>query len=117
MPVYLPSAIVGNESTLITLGQSGEIMGWFWPSKDHAQHIHQCLPCVYFGGAGLGHLSWTWSDDWHREQRYESDSNICHTRLTSRSLDFQVCFADVVPEDGAVLVRQIEVRNASSHHS
>ena len=74
MPVYLPTAVVGNESTLVTLGQAGEIMGWFWPTKDNAQHIHECLPCVYFGGAGLGRLSWTWSDEWEKEQTYLGDS-------------------------------------------
>ena len=49
MTVYLPTAVVGNDHTLLTLGASAEIMGWFYPAKDHAQQIHQCLPCVYAG--------------------------------------------------------------------
>lgn len=117
MPVYLPTAVLGNKSTLITIGQSGEVMGWFWPSRDHAQHVHECLPCVYFGGAGLGRLSWTWSDEWHREQRYLGDSNICFTRLTTRANDFGMSFTDVLSESDATLVRQVEVRNDSAHYA
>jgi oligosaccharide amylase len=117
MPVYLPTAVLGNASTLLSLGQSGEIMSWFWPSKDQAQHIHQCLPCVYFGDAGQGRLSWTWSDDWQREQRYLGDSNICHTTLATRAGDFQLNFTDILAEGEATLVRRVEARNDSAHHA
>lgn len=113
MPVYLSTAVVGNENTLVTLGQSGEIMAWFWPSKDHAQHIHECLPCVYFGAPGKGQLSWTWGDEWHREQQYTPDTNICQTRLTSQAQAFQLSFTDLMDGSDATFLRQIEVRNNS----
>jgi oligosaccharide amylase len=117
MSVYLPNAILGNTSTLLTFGPSGEIMGWFWPSKDGAQHVHECLPCVYFGDAGQGRLSWTWSDDWRREQRYQGDCNICLTTLTTHAGDFQLSFTDVLADGEATLVRRIEARNDSAHHA
>lgn len=113
MPVYLPTAIIGNASTLITLGSSGEIMGWFYPAKDHAQHIHECLPCVYLGNVGSGHLSWTWSEEWRREQAYESDSNLCTTKLFGHNLEISFC--DLVPEDSTLLMRQITVCNTSDN--
>ena len=113
MPVYLPTAVLGNARTLVTLGSSGEIMGWFYPHKDHAQQIHECLPCVYLGEAGRGHLSWTWNADWSRGQAYESDSNVCTTKLFSR--DLEISFCDIVPEDSALLIRKITVRNATNH--
>ncbi len=111
MPVYLPTAVIGNASTLVTLGSSGEIMGWFYPHKDHAQQIHECLPCVYLGEAGRGHLSWTWSSDWSRSQAYESDSNICTTKLFGH--DLEISFCDIVTEESALLVRKVSVRNIS----
>lgn len=113
MPVYLPTAVIGNANTLITLGSSGEVMGWFYPHKDHAQQIHECLPCLYLGDAGRGHLSWTWSAEWSREQAYESDSNICTTRLWGHELE--VSFCDVVPEDTSLLIRKVTIRNASAY--
>ena len=113
MPVYLPSAVVGNNKTLITLGNSGEIMGWFYPAKDHAQQIHECLPAVYLGEPNAGHLSWTWSEEWTRRQSYESDSNLCTTKLSGG--DLEVSFCDLTPEESALLIRQITIRNISHH--
>jgi oligosaccharide amylase len=72
---------------------------------------------VYFGDAGQGHLSWTWSDDWHREQHYLDDSNICRTILTTRTGDFQLSFTDVLSDGDATLVRRVEARNDSAHHA
>lgn len=116
MPVYVPTAIVGNDQTLLTLGHSGEIMGWFYPAKDHAQNIHQCLPCVYTSVPHSGYLSWCWDDKWERHQQYAEDSNICVTTLTSHQLGLQLILTDVVPAEGASLVRQIAVRNLSDAH-
>src|SRR5206468_3699165 len=116
MPVYVPTAVVGNDKTLLTLGHSGEIMSWFYPSKDHAQHIYQCLPCVYIGEPNQGQLHWTWGAEWDRHQQYDGDSNICVTRLTAGSLGLQITLTDLVPEEGSTLYRRIEVRNMSGSH-
>ncbi len=113
MTVYLPTAVVGNDRTLITLGASAEIMGWFYPAKDHAQQIHQCLPCVYIGPPHEGRLSWTWEPEWERRQEYVGATNICRTLLRSRAAGLEIEFLDVVPTEGATLVRQITVQNLS----
>jgi GH15 family glucan-1,4-alpha-glucosidase len=111
MPVYLSTSVVGNDETLLTLGHAGEIMAWFYPHKDHAQHIYQCLPAVYNGAPFHGHLHWTWGDEWQREQQYLPDTNIVQTTLTSHLLGAQIILTDVVPVDDAVLLRRIEVKN------
>jgi len=116
MPVYLPTAIVGNKNTLINLGHAGEIMAWFYPSKDHAQHIYNCLPCVYIGEPGRGRLSWTWGDEWQRHQEYSGDSNICVTTLTSYEVGLELTLTDLVPATGTALLRRIEVRSLAEHH-
>ncbi|HLV81377.1 MAG TPA: hypothetical protein VKT32_13915 [Chthonomonadaceae bacterium] len=111
MYVYLPTAVVGNDHTLLSLGHSGEIMDWFYPSKDHAQHIYQCMPCVYVGPPPHGSLHWTWGGEWERHQEYRGQSNICVTMVRSGSLGLEVTFEDVVAEEGAVLIRRIAVKN------
>ena len=111
MPVYLSTATLGNARTLLTLGQSAEIMAWFFPHKDHAQHIHECLVAVYHGAPGRGHLHWAHDEVWHKHQYYLGDSNICVTELTAHALNLQLQITDVVPPDGTVLLRQIEARN------
>jgi GH15 family glucan-1,4-alpha-glucosidase len=111
MPVYLPTAIVANASTLVTLGHAGEIMGWFYPSKDHAQHVYQCLPAVYLGHSGQGSLHWTYENHWHCYQYYDGDCNICVTELTSEALALRLKISDVMAEDGAILLRRIVLQN------
>jgi GH15 family glucan-1,4-alpha-glucosidase len=111
MPVYLSTATVGNDETLLTLGHAGEVMAWFYPHKDHAQHIYQCLPAVYIGAPFHGRLSWLWSDEWRREQTYVGDTNIVQTTLTADSLGAQIVLTDVVPQGDSILLRQIEVRS------
>jgi GH15 family glucan-1,4-alpha-glucosidase len=111
MPVYLPTAVLGNDKTLLTLGRSGEIMGWFYPHKDHAQNIYQCMPCVYAGEPGQGHLHWTWSDEWQRHQAYDGDSNVLVTTLRSPLLGLTLTLTDLVPLDQPALLRRMRVRN------
>lgn len=114
MPVYLPTAVIGNDRTLVTLGHSGEIMGWFYPSKDHAQNIHQCMPCVYAGAPQHGKLYWTWGDEWGRQQQYLEDSNVCVTTLTAAAIGVELTLTDVLLEDSPVLLRRVAVRNVAT---
>ena len=114
MPVYLSSAVVGNEETLVTLGESGEIMAWFYPHKDHAQNIRECLPCIYDGRPGEGRLLWSYDEAFSRHQQYLGDSNAVVTTLSSAESGLKIEFTDLVPDGAPVLLRQIEVKNNSS---
>ncbi len=111
MPVFLSSSILGNANNLVTLGQSGELMAWFYPHKDAAQHITSCLPCAYIGDGGRGFLSYFYEEPWTREQRYLPDSNALQTELNG--FGFRLTFTDVMPDDAAVTYRQIRVENIS----
>ena len=111
MPVFLPTSILGNARNLVTLGHSGELMGWFYPHKDADQHITACLPCAYIGDAGRGRLSYFFENDWTREQHYLLDSNVLQTTLQGFGL--RVVLTDVMLDDAAVLYRQIRVENVS----
>lgn len=109
MPVYLPTSIVGNICNLVTLGQSGEIMAWFYPHKDAFQHITACLPCVYFGDGGRGQLHFTFDGAFERHQEYLGDSNALLTTL--KAGDLQIEFEDVMPDNWPLLARRIRVSN------
>ena len=111
MPVYLSTSILGNAENLLTLGGSGELMGWFYPHPDAAQHITSCLPCAYIGDGGRGHLSYFFEGDWSRVQRYLPDSNALQTTL--EGFGFRIQLTDVMADDLAALVRQIRVENIS----
>ena len=111
MPVFLPTSILGNARNLVTLGHSGEMMGWFYPHKDADQHITACLPCAYIGDGGRGRLSYFFERDWTRQQRYLPDSNALQTTLAGFGL--RVILTDAMPDDADVLYRQIRVENLS----
>ncbi len=111
MPVFLPTSILGNAHNLVTLGNSGEVMGWFYPHKDADQHITACLPCAYIGDAERGRLSYFFENNWTREQHYLLDSNVLQTTLQGFGL--RVVLTDVMLDDAAVLYRQIRVENVS----
>ncbi|MER3410431.1 MAG: hypothetical protein C4306_10135 [Thermoleophilia bacterium] len=38
---YLPAAILGNGSLLVTLSERGEVERMFWPNVDHGQHVDE----------------------------------------------------------------------------
>ena len=111
MPVFLPTSILGNNNNLVTLGNSGELMGWFYPHKDADQHITACLPCAYIGDGGRGKLSYLFENDWTRQQRYLPNSNALQTTLEGFGL--RLILTDVMPDDAAVLYRRIRVENIS----
>ena len=111
MPVFLPTSVLGNDHNLVTLGHCGELMGWFYPHKDAAQHITSCLPCAYIGDGGRGKLSYFFENDWTREQRYLPDSNVLQTTLTGFGL--RVILTDAMPDEAATLYRRIRVENVS----
>ena len=109
MPVFLASSILGNAENLVTLGHSGELMAWFYPHKDAAQHITSCLPCVYVGDGGRGHLAYTYAEEWTRNQHYLPDSNVLETVLEGHG--FRLSFTDAMADDLSALVRRIRVEN------
>ena len=111
MAVYLSSATLGNDETLLTVGHSGELMAWFYPHKDHAQQIRECLPAVFIRDGHGGHAHWTWSDVFTRTQTYLPQTNILQTILDAPQLGLRLTLHDCVPLQGAVLLRRIEVEN------
>jgi oligosaccharide amylase len=105
--VYLPTAVVGNGRTLCTIGASGEVMSFFFPSIDHAQHIHECMLGVYASGYGY---SWTFEPAWQRSQAYIKGTNILQTKLLNNQIGIELTLTDLVPPELPALVRRIELR-------
>ncbi|HEX8550469.1 MAG TPA: hypothetical protein VF681_02825 [Abditibacteriaceae bacterium] len=111
MPVYLPSAVLGDDQTLLTVGNAGELQAWFWPSKDHAQHIHQNLLAIHAHGA----LHFTYNDIFKRTQRYDGDSNVLVTELVSDALRVKLTVTDVIVAGRSMLLRRFELHNFGEH--
>lgn len=111
MPVYLPTAAVGNGRVLCTLGHAGELMTLFYPRLDFAQNVEEALPLLYLGDPGHGRLLWTFDGAFGREQSYRADTNVVETKLTLADPSLVLTFTDFCPPDGSALVRLVRVEN------
>jgi len=111
MPVYLPTAAVGNGRVLATLGAAGEIMTFFYPRIDFAQNIHECLPALYVGDPGHGNFLWTFGPQFQRRQEYISQTNVVRTELVLSTPPLALMFEDFCPPDTSALVRIVTVDN------
>ncbi len=116
MPVYLPTAAIGNGYMLATLGASGEIMTIFYPHIDFAQNVHEALPFVYAGEPEQGRLIWTWEDAFSRTQHYVTDTNILITELQCADPALQITLTDLIPAPepdtpNTALVRTVTLEN------
>jgi len=112
MAVYQPSAIIGNGHTLVSIGEHGELMAFYYPHIDFPQNLQQGMPAVYLGEPAKGRLEWTFEGTWKSEQAYIGRSDILRTTCTHRRLGLEVAFTDFVLPHAELLVRRVQVKNA-----
>lgn len=111
MPVYLPTAIVGNSRILATLGASGELMALFYPRLDWAQNIHEALNYIVIDSGGLRTASWTFEGDWQRSQQYHPDSTVVQTVLRHQKTAVRLVIDDWIPAKTSYMIRKFGVSN------
>ena len=96
-----PNVILGNPRLLVTMGIKGEIFGFFYPRRDHAQHVEDSLACIHTGDR----LLWLNSHEWHSNQSYIEDTNIV-TTILSHSSGLRISLLDFVHPHVPVLIRK-----------
>lgn len=101
---YLPAAVVGNGSLLVTLSERGEVERMFWPSVDHAQHVGE-----FRLGLGDGDtILWLDEKPWRWQQEYLDGASIVRTRAAGEG--WEIVITDLVPPEQAVLLRHVRCR-------
>lgn len=113
MAVYLPTAAVGSSKLLVTLGYSGEVMGFFFPHLDYAQNMYECMPALWLDDERWRGLTWTFGEEWAREQAYEPGVNVVTTRLQHQATGLHLTLTDLVVPDTAAFSRRYRLRNKS----
>lgn len=98
---FLPSAVLGNGSLLVTLSARGELERLFWPHVDRDQHLGELRLGVSDGTRTfwLDEEPFTWA------QRYADDTSILQTRISDGARMFEL--TDLVLPAEPVLVRRI----------
>lgn len=103
-----PEVILGNREALVTMGERGELLTFFYPSRDRWQHVSDSYACIHTGGELLRQDS----GEWEAEQRYQGKSNIVNTRLTHPS-GIEMTVRDFVHPDMPVLIRNYAISAAN----
>lgn len=99
-----PNAILGNDRLLVSMGERGNILGFFYPRRDGAQHVGESGACIYVNGE----LLWLDSPEWEAEQLAVGSTSTIKTHL-SHSSGIEVTIHDFVHPDMPVLVRKYEI--------
>ena len=98
---FLPSAVLGNGSLLVTLSGRGEPERLFWPHVDREQHLGE----LRLGVSVEGGVRWLDEEPFEWEQRYADDASLLHTLVSDGARTLEL--TDLVTPAEPVLVRRI----------
>ena len=98
---FLPAAILGNGSLLVTLSARGEVERLFWPNVDHGQHLGE----LRLGLERDGETRWLDEEPFSWRQEYVEDASILRTIARDETCEVEI--ADLVLPDEPVLVRRV----------
>jgi glucoamylase len=99
---YLPAALLGNGSLLVTLSARGEVERILWPHVDGPGNVHELRIGVRRGGD----VTWLDEEPAEWEQRWEGEASVLRTSVEMPT--GRVELVDAVDPDEPVLVRRIE---------
>jgi oligosaccharide amylase len=106
-----PNVIVGNNKLLVTMGKKGELVTFFYPGRDWAQHVVDSQACIYADGK----LIWSNNHEWTVKQDYVDETNIVDTELTHPS-GIKLKIRDFVHPDLPVLIRKYDICSRQEFH-
>jgi len=110
MSIFIPTAAAGNSLCLATFGQSGELMGFFYPGLDYAQNIREGMPAVrMLDGPQAGRFLWCFDEQWSRRQAFQHESNVLVTQWTHRDYGLAVELTDLIPPGKHALLRRVVI--------
>lgn len=104
MPRDLP---VGNGNLLVTFDAHYGLRDVYWPFVGKENHTRGHVS--RFGVYVDHQLSWTDSDDWERDLRYEPETLVTRVELLNRRLGLRLDCQDAVDFDRNVLLRRVNV--------
>lgn len=111
-PPESPEAIIGNSKMLACLRNTGEIYRLFWPCIEYGQHLGHFWPGIKLSlQEGQSFTKWFHLNVWDSLQKYEENTNIVETALSSRTHHLKVIQKDFVLPDRDVLTRFYEIKN------
>ena len=105
---FLPAALLGNGSLLVTLSRRGEVERLFWPHVDGGQHLGE----LRLGICPNGATHWLDEEPFTWEQAYDADASVLRT--IARDGEHVIEIVDVVHPEDPVLVRRVRCNRPGS---
>jgi glucoamylase len=99
---YLPAAVLGNGSLLVTLSARGEVERMLWPHVDGPNNVRELRIGLGRGAA----VAWLDEEPGEWEQRWDGEASVLRT--TARQPSGRAELVDLVDPDEPVLVRRLE---------
>lgn len=99
---FLPAALLGNGSLLVTLSERGEVERMLWPHVDGPNAIRE----LRLGLGGGRDTTWLDEPSARWSQSWDGDASVLRTAVSSAAGDVEL--VDVVDPEEPVLVRRIE---------
>lgn len=106
-----PNSILGNRELLVTLGKKGEILGFFYPGRDFAQHIEESQACLHDGER----LILSTDHDWETTQDYIEDTNVVVTHLRRKG-GLSMDIVDLAHPSLPIMVRNYRISASEGFH-
>jgi len=106
-----PNAILGNRELLVTMGKRAELLGFFYPGRDFAQHVEESQACLNDGKR----LIWSNDHEWQATQQYIEDTNVVITRL-SRPGGLSMDILDLTDPGLPILIRNYRISASEGFH-
>ena len=100
---YLPTAILGNGSLLVTLSGRGEIERMLWPHVDGPDNVR----ALRLGIRRRGKVAWLDEPPAEWSQAWNGDASVLRTTVRFRAGRAEI--VDAVDPDEPILVRRVEV--------
>ena len=108
--IFPPSVALGNSCSLVTLGEAGELIAFFYPHIDFAKNVRQAMTALFLHDHSDHPLAWCFGDCWQRRQEFLDLTNVVRTTLTHKQHELTFQTTDLVPPGEYALVRQLSLR-------
>lgn len=109
---YFNDAIIGNRDIIASYTKTGELLRFYYPSKDNKQFID-----FFYTGIKINDSSIIYThDDVNNlyEQEYIENTNILQTKITNTYFKLEVVQVDCIPVDNNIIIKRYKFKNNNS---
>lgn len=109
---YFNEAIIGNNEIIASYTKKGELLRFYYPSKDNKQFID-----FFYTGIKINDSSIIYThEDVNNlyEQHYVEETNILKTKITNTYFNLEIMQLDCIPINHNIIIKRYKFKNNNS---